>query len=56
VNPALAYFSKNSFYGSIHKLMEPFIHCRVSLEINHGQMDYLDASDVMLFTVKVTPK
>jgi len=36
--------------------MERFIHCRVSLEINNGQMKSLDTSDVKLFTVKVKPK
>jgi len=36
--------------------MEPFIHCRVSLEINKGQMGSSNASDVELFAVKVTPK
>jgi len=47
-------------------ITEPFIHFRVSLEINNGQMESLDASDVKLnvtlltdvklFAVKVTPK
>ena len=39
-----------------YKVMEPFIHFRVSLEINNGQMESLNASDVKLFAVKVTPK
>jgi len=39
-----------------YKLMEPFIHCCVSLEINNGQMESLKIPDVKLFTVKVTPK
>ncbi len=39
-----------------YKVIEPFIHCRVSLEINNGQMESLDASDVKLFAVKVTAK
>ena len=39
-----------------HKVMEPFIHSCVSLEINNGQMESLDASDVKLFAVKMTPK
>ena len=39
-----------------YKVMEPFIHCRVSLEISNGQMESLNASDVKLFAVKVTPK
>jgi len=38
------------------KVMEHFIHCNVSLEINNGQMKSLDASDVKLFAVKVTLK
>ena len=33
--------------------MEPFIHCRVSLEINNGQIESLNASNVNLFSVKV---
>jgi len=36
--------------------MEPFIHCRVSLEINNGHMESLNASYVKLLAVKVTPK
>ena len=36
--------------------MEPFIHCRVSLEINNGEIESLNASDVKLFAVKVMPK
>ena len=36
--------------------MEPFIHCRVSLEINNGQIESLNASDVKFFAVKVAPK
>jgi len=39
-----------------YKGMEPFIHSHVSLEINYGQMESLDTSDVKLFAVKVTPK
>ena len=39
-----------------YKVMEPFIHFRVSLEINNRQMEYLNASDVKLFDDKVTPK
>ena len=39
-----------------YKVMEPFIHCRVSLEINNGQIESLNASDVKLFAVKVAPK
>ena len=39
-----------------YKVMEPFIHFRVSLEINNGQTESLNASDVKLFAVKVTPK
>jgi len=40
-----------------YKVMEIFfIHCHVSLEINNGQIESLDALDVKLFTVKVTPK
>ena len=39
-----------------YKVMEPFIHCRVSLEINNGQIESLNASDGKLFAVKVTPK
>ena len=39
-----------------YKVMEPFIHFHVSLEINNGQMESLNASDVKLFAVKVTPK
>ena len=39
-----------------YKVMEPFIHFRVSLEIMNGQMESLNASDVKLFAVKVTPK
>jgi len=35
--------------------MENFIHCRVSLEINNGQMGSSNASEVKLFAVKVTP-
>jgi len=36
--------------------MQPFIHCRVSLEINNGQMESLNATYVKLFVVKVTQK
>jgi len=36
--------------------MKPFIHCCVSLQINSGQMESLNASDVKLLAVKVTPK
>ena len=39
-----------------YKVMEHFIHCRVSLEIKNGQMESSNASDVKLFAVKVTPK
>ena len=39
-----------------YKVMEPFIHCCVSLEINNGQIESLDASDGKLFAVKVAPK
>ena len=39
-----------------YKVMGPFIHFRVSLEIMNGQMESLNASDVKLFAVKVTPK
>ena len=39
-----------------YKVMEPFIHFRVSLEINNGQMESFNASDVKLFAVKVAPK
>jgi len=39
-----------------YKVMEHFIHCCVSLEINKGQMGSSNASDVKLFAVKVTPK
>ena len=49
---SLAYFYKNVRY----KVMGPFLHFRVSLEIMNGQMESLNASDVKLFAVKVTPK
>ena len=39
-----------------YKVMEHFIHCRVSLEIKNGQMESSNASDVKLSAVKVTPK
>jgi len=39
-----------------YTVIEPFIHCRVSLEINNGQMESLDASDVKLHSIKVMPK
>ena len=39
-----------------YKVMEPCIHCHVSLEINNGQIKSLNASDVKLFAVKVTSK
>jgi len=31
--------------------MEPFIHCRVSLEINNGQMESLNTTDVKLLVI-----
>jgi len=34
-----------------YKVMEPFIHCRVSLEINNGQMESLNTTDVKLLVI-----
>ena len=39
-----------------YKVVESFIHCRVSLEINNGQIESLNSSDVKLFAVPVVPK
>ena len=35
-----------------YKVMEPFIRCCVSLELNNGLIESLNASDVKLFAVK----
>ena len=55
----LAYFLlKRLLHGHNvrYKVMEPFIHRRADLEINNEQIESLNASDVKLFAVKVTPK
>jgi len=56
---SLAYFLQKLLlqgHNIRYKVMEPFIHCRVSLQINNGQMESLNSSDGKLFAVKVTLK
>jgi len=55
---SLAYFYKNALrvLNVRYKVMEHFIHCHVSLEINNGQIKSLDASDISYSLSKRMPK